>query len=126
MAGIGRPATCACGSCAKCKHRSYMRQYEAARPGRAADYQRERRKSGGPAEYERERWHNDPEYRRRKAARNATQGALRRGALVRQACEVCGSDSAEAHHDDYDRPLDVRWLCRAHHAAHHNAERRAA
>lgn len=24
-----------------------------------------------------------------------------------------------AHHDDYSRPLDVRWLCQPHHLEHH-------
>jgi ribosomal protein S27AE len=45
--------------------------------------------------------------------------AVRKGALLRQPCEVCGSASVQAHHDDYARPLDVRWLCVKHHAEHH-------
>jgi len=34
-------------------------------------------------------------------------------------CEICGCEKSEAHHDDYSRPLDVRWLCRVHHLMHH-------
>jgi ribosomal protein S27AE len=41
------------------------------------------------------------------------------GRLIRQPCEVCGEKKVEAHHDDYDKPLDVRWLCPAHHAETH-------
>ena len=41
--------------------------------------------------------------------------AIRNGVLVRQPCEVCGSEPSDAHHDDYEKPLDVRWLCRLHH-----------
>jgi hypothetical protein len=37
----------------------------------------------------------------------------------RQPCEVCGSLTTEAHHDDYSKPLDIRWLCRIHHREHH-------
>lgn len=55
-------------------------------------------------------------------ARSRVSVALSRGHLTRQPCEVCGStDRLEAHHDDYDRPLDVRWFCRLHHLAHHRA-----
>lgn len=48
-------------------------------------------------------------------ARKACRGAVANGKLARQPCEVCGDEKAQAHHDDYSKPLDVRWLCRAHH-----------
>lgn len=45
--------------------------------------------------------------------------AIARGDLVRQPCEDCGDPKSSAHHDDYTRPLDVRWLCGKHHRLHH-------
>lgn len=59
------------------------------------------------------------------AARRAVQTAVRSGRLVRQPCEQCGSTPTHGHHDDYTKQLEVRWLCRPCHTAHHNAERRA-
>jgi hypothetical protein len=53
--------------------------------------------------------------------------ALYSGALVRpNACEQCGQSGirAQAHHEDYDRPLDVTWLCIICHRRRHT--RRAA
>lgn len=45
---------------------------------------------------------------------------LWRGTLVPQPCEVCGKrKKVVAHHDDYSKPLDVRWLCGSHHKQHH-------
>lgn len=56
------------------------------------------------------------------AAHLAVAGALRKGVLVRQPCEVCNRhDRIHAHHDDYTKPLEVRWLCAEHHVAHHRA-----
>lgn len=53
-------------------------------------------------------------------AHSAVRNAIRRGHLKKHPCEVCGSDvRIEAHHDDYTRPLDVRWLCNLHHRAVH-------
>lgn len=49
----------------------------------------------------------------------ATASALRRGLLKRQPCERCGGEPADGHHDDYQRPLAVRWLCRRCHKAAH-------
>lgn len=58
----------------------------------------------------------DPGFRKRAAARWAVSNALRDGRLVRGACESSGcAGKVEAHHEDYDKPLDVRWLCREHH-----------
>jgi hypothetical protein len=45
--------------------------------------------------------------------------AVRRGTIKKQPCEICGVFPAEAHHEDYNFPLDVRWLCRKCHMARH-------
>ena len=50
---------------------------------------------------------------------DATSNAIRDRRLASQPCEVCGSAKVEAHHDDYSKPLEVRWLCRMHHLVHH-------
>ena len=41
--------------------------------------------------------------------------AVSTGKLTRLPCEVCGEEKTEGHHDDYSKPLEVRWLCRKHH-----------
>lgn len=53
------------------------------------------------------------------AARLRVRRAIEAGVLVRQPCEACGAARVHAHHDDYCKPLDVRWLCPEHHREHH-------
>jgi hypothetical protein len=53
------------------------------------------------------------------AARRAVRHALETGALKRLPCERCGLPKVEAHHDDYSRPLAIRWLCHGCHSQHH-------
>ncbi len=60
-----------------------------------------------------------PEEKIKIKARGLVQAALRRGDLVKQSCIVCGNTKAEAHHEDYAKPLQVEWLCRMHHAERH-------
>ena len=58
---------------------------------------------------------HSPEERKRRAwCRSTLNHAIRDGLLTRKDCEVCGR-KGQAHHDDYSRPLDVRWLCFYHH-----------
>lgn len=59
-------------------------------------------------------------------ARMAAAQAIYSGKLVRQPCEVCGAVKVDAHHDDYSKPLDVRWLCPEHHRQLHKEDRQAA
>lgn len=71
---------------------------------------------------------SSPEYRKseegrkKEAARSKVAAAIKRGDLVRpSACELCGDEPAPAkdgrsqiqghHHNGYDRPLDVQWIC---------------
>jgi hypothetical protein len=52
-------------------------------------------------------------------ARRKVRHEIEMGRMSRQPCEVCGAKKVHAHHDDYSRPLDVRWLCPEHHREHH-------
>lgn len=53
-------------------------------------------------------------------AHGIVQRAVRSGRLFQEDCSECGSsESIHAHHDDYLKPLNVRWLCAAcHHQWH--------
>jgi len=69
-----------------------------------------------------ERYRNDPDFALKKLVRAATNKCIKAGILVKKPCEVCGNKKVDAHHDDYQKPLDVRWLCRLHHVEHHRNE----
>ncbi len=56
-------------------------------------------------------------------AHNAVARAVRSGKLKAQPCELCRAGKTHAHHDDYSKPLAVRWLCPECHAAVHKQER---
>lgn len=53
-------------------------------------------------------------------ATNMVNNAIRDGKLFKEPCEVCGREEfVHAHHDDYAKPLNIRWLCAAHHQQWH-------
>lgn len=84
----------------------------------------ERRRAMIAARDARERDRRRNEEPRRKMmhrARTAVSNAIRDGRMQRGECEVGGDcrGPVQAHHDDYSRPLDVRWLCKGHHDQHH-------
>lgn len=55
----------------------------------------------------------------KRAAHMLVGNALRDGRLLKKPCEICREQKSNAHHDDYSKPLDVRWLCDDHHKEWH-------
>jgi len=64
---------------------------------------------------------NNPEKR---AAHTLVNNSIKSGKIIKKPCEVCGEIKSEAHHDDYSKPLSIRWLCKKHHHEHHVEMRR--
>lgn len=63
-------------------------------------------------------------YPLKQEARRIVAKALKNGTLNRCSCVVCEKlyrqeVRAHAHHTDYNRPLEVMWLCHKHHRAWH-------
>lgn len=59
------------------------------------------------------------ERKRRRAARQAANNAVRDRRLKEHECRDCGSLNAQMHHEDYSDALGVLWLCRACHTKLH-------
>lgn len=59
------------------------------------------------------------EPKHQKSARRKVRKAIQRGKLLKKPCERCGDVNAQAHHEDYSKPLDVIWLCPFHHMEAH-------
>ena len=74
---------------------------------------------GGRANVKRLRMHYRDRYPEKRRAQKVVARAIKRGALVRQPCIICGHAPAHAHHEDYTKPLDVTWLCMKHHMDRH-------
>ena len=56
-------------------------------------------------------------------ARAKVAQALRMGRITRpETCEDCFAavETPQAHHDDYNMPLSVNWLCKGCHLKRHN------
>jgi hypothetical protein len=41
--------------------------------------------------------------------------AKRKGILIAEPCVICGAMPTVGHHEDYNKPLEVIWLCNTHH-----------
>ena len=59
------------------------------------------------------------EDKRRQVAHSAVARAIRNGSLVRVPCVRCGEQKSLAHHENYEKPLDVMWLCQPCHKQRH-------
>lgn len=60
------------------------------------------------------------EDRNKRICRQRVNQSLKNGSLSRLPCEVCGTTTkVQAHHEDYNKPLEVMWLCPCHHKQRH-------
>lgn len=55
------------------------------------------------------------ERQRRYKARIIWNHYRRDNHIEKQPCEICGDKKVVAHHDDYSKPTEIRWLCSKHH-----------
>jgi hypothetical protein len=94
------------------------------------DVKKHRRENDSVREYDRKRGNRQSyqcvkerraRYPMKYKAHTAVGNAVRDGRLVKpDCCENCGSDFAlHGHHDDYAKPLSVRWLCAKCHQRWH-------
>lgn len=78
-----------------------------------------------PVEERRRRWNKSSRVSVKRhwfkqLARKKVAYAISTGKLKRLPCEKCGETIVDAHHKNYSKPLEVKWLCRQHHRdAHH-------
>jgi len=74
---------------------------------------------------DRTRQYNRNDNKLKRKARSKVAYAIKTGKLLRKTiCEECGEDgSLHAHHDDYSKPLDVRFLCRKCHSLLHRKDK---
>lgn len=52
-------------------------------------------------------------------ATNMVNNAIRDGKLHSEPCIICGEEKTVGHHDDYSKPLNVKWMCQSHHKQWH-------
>lgn len=82
---------------------------------RAYDRRRGSRKTN--ADLRKYRFYN-PE---KNAAHAAVARAKKKGYLAAAPCMICGREDVHAHHDNYNRPLEISWLCPVHHFERHKS-----
>ena len=101
----------------------YYKDYEKSRardPGRMAARREYQKTEAGKIAHAKagKKWNEKNPIKR--AAHTACGNAMRDGKLIKMPCEICGEKKVYAHHDDYAKIFDVRWLCDTHHNDWHN------
>lgn len=95
-------------------------KYRSANIDKVREYDRERGKTKkrktSTAENTKNRRARDPRYAK---CHSAVARAIRNGVIVKSPCIRCGATKAMAHHDSYDKPLEVVFLCQPCHKIRH-------
>jgi len=48
-------------------------------------------------------------------ARNKVRSAVKSGKLEKETCFICGEVNVNGHHENYEFPIEVVWVCTFHH-----------
>ena len=87
------------------KKEAYYRKYDRSRGNRLPEGHCKKYREKYPLKYK---------------AHSAVRYAINSGKLHKEPCQKCGSeDNPHAHHDDYAKPLNIRWLCAGCHSQWH-------
>ncbi|MEK6829960.1 MAG: hypothetical protein AABY15_07630 [Nanoarchaeota archaeon] len=98
----------------KIRHRLSQKKYKLSQKGKNTEYKYHHSEASKNASYK-----NYLKNKFKFSIHRKVRNAIKKGLLIRQACEICGKENGFAHHDDYMKPLDVRWLCNFHHCEFH-------
>lgn len=103
-------------------NRDYHQQYRESHRELFSDATRSWREANPDARREYARRYDELN-REKRRAHFALKNEVRKGRIVPPACcEQCGAEQRlHGHHEDYSKPLDVRWLCPICHAWLHAA-----
>lgn len=58
---------------------------------------------------------SEARYPKKLIARKIAQKAIADGLIERKPCQACGLPNGQAHHDDYSKPLELKFFCPLHH-----------
>ena len=64
----------------------------------------------------------DPLIKKRDKIRIKTRALVKAGKINKKPCIVCGNKNVIAHHEDYNNPFKVIWICDKHHKEYHNGK----
>lgn len=54
--------------------------------------------------------------------RAITHYYVKKGKIQKENCKICNSPNSQTHHPNYDKPLEVIWLCRDCHLNLHSVD----
>lgn len=92
----------------RAKNRIKLRKYNRV-------YNKEYRKKHGYDNEEKWKFNNANKVK----AQRKLQKAIKLGKVFKRACLFCQKSETIGHHPNYDKPLEVIWVCKIHHRQIH-------
>lgn len=100
-------------------YNAYMRDYRAKNRAKLREYNRVYNSSWRKANGYKNELSWQSKHPERVAAQRKARYALKIGLISKTPCNFCGSEEVVAHHPDYNKPIEVVWVCKVHHREIH-------